>query len=192
MHGVLNWVTGGLFIGERHIYMSPQVDDIFIDNDMYAGGTYRINGVDWTSNSAWQTQAHLQSQEAGVRIHMAFNGEGTTGTYFLDTLTPAADATDFQFPWINHTYSHENLDSVSYEVAYQQITRNNQVAASMGFGDYSTRALVTPDVSGLAKPSAMQAGTPASASSSRTPPGPGMTIRHPRPASATRSSPGSS
>src|SRR5213075_334526 len=85
MHGVLNWVTGGLFLGERHIYMSPQVDDIFIDSDIYGGGTYRISGVDWTMNSAWQTQTHLQDQEAGVRIHMAFNGEGTTGTYPLDT-----------------------------------------------------------------------------------------------------------
>jgi hypothetical protein len=157
MHGVLNWVTGGLFLGERHIYMSPQVDDIFIDDDIYGGGTYRISGVDWAIDNAWQTQAQLQAQEAGVRIHMAFNGEGTTGTYSLDTLTPAAEATQFQFPWINHTFSHQNLDSCSYAVAYQEITHNDQIAASMGFTDYDKRALVTPDVSGLKKPSAMQA-----------------------------------
>jgi hypothetical protein len=88
---------------------------------------------------------------------MAFNGEGTTGTYSFDTLTPVADLTDGQYPWINHTYTHENLDAVSYEVAYREITRNNQIAASMGLANYDGRALVTPDVSGLSNPAAMSA-----------------------------------
>jgi FlgD Ig-like domain len=156
-HGLMNWVTGGLFLGERHVYVSPQIDDIFIDNDIYGGGTYRINAADWTANAAWQTQKRLQSQTAGLSLHMAFNGEGTTGEYPLDTLTPAADLTDSQFPWINHTFSHENLDAASYDLVYQQITRNNQVAASMGFANYDRRAMVTPDVSGLANPDAMSA-----------------------------------
>ncbi|TMQ56943.1 MAG: T9SS type A sorting domain-containing protein [Candidatus Eisenbacteria bacterium] len=156
-HGLMNWVTGGLFLGERHIYVSPQIDDIFIDNDVYGGGTYRINAIDWSANDAWQTQKHLQAQTADLLLHMAFNGEGTTGTYNLDTLTPTAGATNFQFPWINHTFSHENLDAASYDLVYQQITRNNEVAASMGFTNYDTRALVTPDVSGLSNPEAMSA-----------------------------------
>ena len=88
---------------------------------------------------------------------MAFNGEGTTGTYSPDLLTPAVDLTDSEFPWINHTFSHENLDAVSYDVAYREITRNNQIAASMGFTDYDRRAMVTPDVSGLKNPEAMSA-----------------------------------
>jgi hypothetical protein len=156
-HGLLNWVTGGLYLGERHTYMAPQVDDIFIDNDIYGGGTYRDSGVDWTIVTAWQTQKHLQSQTADLRIHMAFNGWGTTGEYALDTLTPVADLTDGEYPWINHTYTHENLDAASYDLAYQEITRNNQVAASMGFADYDRRALITPDVSGLQNPEAMSA-----------------------------------
>src|SRR5881396_3498318 len=55
-HGLMNWVTGGLFLGERHVYVTPQVDDIFIDDDLYGGGTYRINGTDWSANIAWQKQ----------------------------------------------------------------------------------------------------------------------------------------
>lgn len=156
-HGILNWVTGGLFLGERHVYISPQVDDIFIDDDVYGGGTYRINALDWTANAAWQTQKQLQSQTAGLSLHMAFNGEGTTGTYPLDTLTPAADLTDSQFPWINHTFDHENLDAATYDQVYQEITRNNQVAASMGFANYDRRTMVTPDVSGLSNAEAMRA-----------------------------------
>src|SRR5262249_7290014 len=40
--GAMNWVTGGLHLGERHVYMAPQVDDIFIDDSLYVGGIYRI------------------------------------------------------------------------------------------------------------------------------------------------------
>ena len=156
-HGLMNWVTGGLFLGERRVYVAPQIDDIFLDNDMYGGGVYRINAVDWAATAAWQTQKQLYSQTADLRIHMAFNGEGTAGKYAFDTLTPAVDVTDFQFPWINHTYTHENLDAVSYDVAYREITRNNQTAASMGFANYDPRALVTPDISGLSNPEAMRA-----------------------------------
>jgi hypothetical protein len=156
-HGVMNWVTGGLFLGERHIFMTPQVDDVFIDDDVYGGGTYRITGTDWAAFAAWQTQKQLNSQTAKLAIHMAFNGQGTTGEYSLDTLTPAARLTSSQFPWINHTYSHENLDAATYDLAYQQITQNDQVASSMGFQNIDARALVTPDVSGLSNPAAMQA-----------------------------------
>ena len=156
-YGTMNWVTGGLFVGERHIYMAPQVDDIFIDDSLYAGGTYRISGTDWAAVTAWQAQKQLQPQTAGLFLHMAFNGEGTTGVYLLDTLTPAAELTQSQFPWINHTYSHENLDAATYDLAYQQITQNDQTARSIGFSNYDLRALVTPDVSGLSNPDAMSA-----------------------------------
>lgn len=157
IHGLLSWVTGGLFIGERHAYMTPQIDDIFIDDDIYGGGIYRITGADWTACAAWQTQRQTEAQTADLRLHMAFNGEGTSGEYPFDTLTPAARLTSSRFPWINHTYSHANLDSVTYDTAYVEITRNNQIASGMGFADYDPRALVTPDISGLSSPIAMRA-----------------------------------
>ena len=156
-HGLMNWVTGGLFLGERHVYVSPQIDDIFIDDDLYGGGTYRINGADWAATDLWQIQKQQRSQTAGLSLHMAFNGQGTTGEYIPDTLTPAADLTDAHFPWINHTFSHENLDAATYDMVYREITRNNETASSMGFANYDRRALVTPDVSGLSNANAMRA-----------------------------------
>jgi peptidoglycan/xylan/chitin deacetylase (PgdA/CDA1 family) len=156
-HGLLNWVTGGLFLGERHVYATSQIDDIFIDDDLFGGGTYRINGTDWAAVVGWQTLKRQDAMTADLLLHMAFNGQGTTGTYVPDTLTPAARVTQSEFPWINHTYSHENLDNVSYDQAYREINRNNTIAASMGFTDYDRRALVTPDISGLQNPEAMRA-----------------------------------
>ena len=156
--GAMNWVTGGLFLGEHHVYMAPQVDDIFLDDSLYVGGTYRLTATDWTAVTAWQAQKQLQGPTAELYLHMAFNGQGTTlGAYPLDTLTPATRLTQSQFPWINHTYSHENLDAASYDLAYREITLNDATAASMGFSMFDRRALVTPDVSGLANPAAMRA-----------------------------------
>src|SRR5262249_46400671 len=106
---------------------------------------------------AWQAQKQLQAATAELQLQMAFNGDGTTGTYPLDTLTPAAELTESQFPWVNHTFSHENLDAASYDLVLQESTRNNETAASMGFSNHDLRALVTPDVSGLANPAAMRA-----------------------------------
>ncbi|MEZ4656216.1 MAG: hypothetical protein R2911_01435 [Caldilineaceae bacterium] len=31
-YGLVNWVTRGLFLGERHVYLSGQIDDIFNAN----------------------------------------------------------------------------------------------------------------------------------------------------------------
>lgn len=156
-YGLLDWVTGGLFLGERRIYLSPQVDDIFLDNDVYGGGIYRMNAVDWTATTAWQEARELFDQTGAVKIHMAFNGEGTTGIYFPDTLTAAAELTQGLFPWINHTYTHENLDAVDYDTATDEFERNHDTAESMGFTSYDRESLVTPDISGLSNPDAMAA-----------------------------------
>ena len=157
MHGLLDWVSGGVFLGERHVHLAPQVDDIFLDNDVYGGGIYRINSADWTANINWQNAKQQQPQTQALHLHMAFNGEGTTGIYSNDTLTPAARNTQAEFPWINHTFTHENLDATSYNVTTQEITRNNDIAATMGFSNHDPRALVTGDVSGLYNAEAMRA-----------------------------------
>jgi hypothetical protein len=40
-YGVVNWVTNGLFIGERHVYVSPQIDDLFLENTQCVGTRQR-------------------------------------------------------------------------------------------------------------------------------------------------------
>jgi hypothetical protein len=61
-YGIVNWVTKGFFLGERHVYMSPQVDDLLIDDDVWdatalsdtTGRTYRMTGNDFLATLAWQ------------------------------------------------------------------------------------------------------------------------------------------
>ena len=170
--GLVSWVTNGLFLGERHIYLTPQIDDIFIDGEEWLPttpcgtnvdsltSTYRINGTDWNATSNWQTTTQKNAILAKLTLTMAFNGEGTTADsgYTPDTLTPAAIANQKQFYWISHTYDHTDLNSVDYATAASEIQQNNQVAKSpLNLTNYSTANMVTPDVSGLTNANFLQA-----------------------------------
>ena len=58
-YGVVNWVTSGLFLGERHVNVAAQVDDLLIDSDIWdpvansdlTGRTYRLTGTDFATSS---------------------------------------------------------------------------------------------------------------------------------------------
>ena len=45
-YGVVSWVTRGLFIGERRVYMSVQIDDFFLASRLYRGGHVPLHGGD--------------------------------------------------------------------------------------------------------------------------------------------------
>lgn len=52
-YGVVNWVTKGVFLGDRHVYIDPQVDDIGLPNDSFPyawdeGGWYDVRTSPWT------------------------------------------------------------------------------------------------------------------------------------------------
>jgi hypothetical protein len=162
-------VTNGVLLGEQHVYLAPQVDDVFIDDAEWVPGTpcgtsvdetgtsFRIRASDWQTIVDWQTAKQADPILADFGLHMAFNGEGTTGIFDPDDLTPFVQTHQAMFPWLNHTFSHQNLDAVNYAVATGQIQQNNAVAAALGLSRYSTTSMVTPDVSGLTNPAFLQA-----------------------------------
>jgi hypothetical protein len=169
-YGLVNWLTRGLFLGERHIALSPQVDDVLIDDSEWVpttpcgtnvdatGFTYRITGSDLQSVLAWQNSIRTQPGMQSVTITSAFNGYGATaGAYQPDTLTPAVRSNQGQFNWVSHTFDHTNLDTVDYATAASEITQNNQMAASLGLTHFTNSTMVTPDISGLTNPNYLQA-----------------------------------
>jgi hypothetical protein len=179
-YGLINWVTNGLFLGQRQISLLAQPDDVFNDNDIWTpnlvcgrttddtGTTYRMSGADLQALINWQNAKRAQATTPGFTIELPFNGVGTTaawindegnpsGQFMPDTLTPVAKANQAQFMWISHTYDHENLDTITSAAATTELQKNNQVAMQMGLQKYSKRTLVTPDVSGLTNPNFLQA-----------------------------------
>lgn len=134
-YGIFNWVSKGIFVGERKIFLTPQSDDFFLANDMYANfpaacqptslsadptydpavscPTARDTSGDLSALVNWQQGWQSKAQFKGVRLSHAFNGFGTTtdgGAAANDPLTAATKSYMNQFYWMNHTWDHENLD----------------------------------------------------------------------------------
>ncbi|HEU5061307.1 MAG TPA: hypothetical protein VFU21_32505 [Kofleriaceae bacterium] len=148
LHGVLGWVSGGTYLGERRIDFGIQVDDFFFGSD------HRMTGADLRDALAWLNRRRARAITPDFRVSLAFNGEGAGDG---DPLTAAAVAQDGEWFWINHTYGHAGLDDISYADALEEYTLNNEVAADLPLVPFDVRNLVTGNVSGLVNPDAMQA-----------------------------------
>jgi len=142
-YGLVNWATQGVFLGERHVYLSPQADDFFIDDDewttsattfsapvcttplsTYTGISYRMSGADLATFDQWLDGTRGSSTSAGaLGFNLAFNGWGSTAQYLdgfygdsyqqQDTLDPEVPKVQQDFNWISHTYDHGNLDDMA-------------------------------------------------------------------------------
>ena len=166
-YGLVNWVTKGLFLGERHVNVAAQVDDLLIDSDIWdpvantdaTGRTYRLTGLDFLNVVSWQRALQARSANlARVRLELAFNAEGATGIYAPDSLTPAVKALQSSFGWVNHTYTHENLDAVDHATATRELALNDTAATTtLRLTSYFRDALVQPDISGLGNPQFLRA-----------------------------------
>jgi hypothetical protein len=150
-YGLVNWVTKGLFLGERHAYLTVQPDDLFIADSIWQGpgdanptvcGTrpddpslpeYRITGADFTALTQWQGSRQVPAISRSFRIEFPYNGEGTTAAYVAslglktDTLTPVVKTNQSKYAFINHTYDHQNLDARYLDV----LVANNGVTTQL-------------------------------------------------------------
>jgi hypothetical protein len=149
-YGLVNWVTKGLFLGERRIYLTAQPDDIFLGDTIWedkatnqppACGTnveattlneYRLTGADLNAFVAWQKSAAVQNLAPLFRLELPFNGFGNTSAYLTDpsvgitndTLTPALIANKNEFNWVSHTYDHTELDNTATTTINYSFTYN--------------------------------------------------------------------
>lgn len=164
-YGIANWVSKGMFLGARKVYMNPQPDDILVDNDMWnpalgrESGTYRLTGSDFLRAVAWQTVFRYNHPMAtNMTVEFPFNGSGATGIYRNDTLTPMVRLLESQFKWLSHTYTHANLDTISYAEATKELSQNHQIAVNtLRLKSYTKDSMIQPDVSGLNNPEYLRA-----------------------------------
>ena len=163
-YDMIRWLTRGMFLGKKRAYLAPQVDDLFLDNDLWIIGegntgavNYRITGADLDTFLAWQDgfRARLPAGSA-FTTSMAFNGAGTQpGRYDDATLLARAQAAGDDLLWINHTWNHINMDEMTYEQARDAVDENCALASTLSLPGFSCADLVTPQVSGLDNPAAV-------------------------------------
>lgn len=153
-HGLLNWVTKGVYLGDQRNYLEMQVDDIFLPNDRWDTVTnttpdpspnpIRMESTDVTRAVNWSKTNNLQ-------LDLAFNGEGAaSGDPLTHSLLTPRNRT--KFGWINHTYSHLNLDNADLPTITSEIQLNIDWAKRNRV-QINEAELVTGDHSGLANPS---------------------------------------
>ncbi len=155
-YGLVTWATRGVFVGERHVYAMPQIDDLFLASAIYTGGTYRITAADMQAFADWETATRANPVTAGFRATWAANGFGSSSMPG-DPLTAKAVALGPAFEWVNHSWDHPVLDGLSYASVLDEFTQNDQYLRGLGLMPYATVNAVTPNISGLGSLAAMQA-----------------------------------
>ena len=181
-HGMLNWVTRGVYLGHQRNYFETQVDDIFLPDDRW-DTVAKKTGVDGATTATDEYQCNatgipnpaqpdcrpirmlptdvtrlISWQNAnGVKLDMVFNGGGSVewsdehpvnNQPGPDPLLDAFLPNRFAFSWINHTYDHPNLDTVTTDTISSEILDNVNWAQSKGI-PLDPKELVTGEHSGL-------------------------------------------
>lgn len=144
-HGMLRWVTRGVYLGHQRHYLALQVDDVFLSDDSWDPAAARTVPVRIRMQRADVEAAAGWSRERGVRLDMSFNGHGAQQT---DDLTVALLEHAAQFGWINHTFSHFDLDEADPATLRSEIRRNVEFARSAGLTIDETE-LISGNHSGL-------------------------------------------
>jgi hypothetical protein len=157
-HGLLNWVTRGVFLGYQRNYLELQVDYLFLGDDAWDPAAHATSYDPATASRmtpADLAQARAWSQTHGVRLDFAFNGGGSVAYAAehagSDPLAAAfADAaTRNSFGYINHTYDHPNLDCSTSAFVTKELNDNAAWAQQHGL-PFDHSETITGEHSGLA------------------------------------------
>jgi hypothetical protein len=128
----------------------------FLASAIYTGGTYRITADDLKAFKHWQDARQADPLTAQFRSSFAFNANGAKPTS-QDHLTDEAHELERHFTWINHTWDHKDLTTLSYADAFEEFSKNHQYAVGASFTAYSVENLVTPGITGLDNAEVMRA-----------------------------------
>jgi hypothetical protein len=167
-YGVINWVTKGVFLGSRKVYLDPQTDDMLLGNWIYAPDlhpacesagtcpTYYATGPDLQAHANWQATLQTDPQFQGYRGTFAFNGVGTTWFEPSDPIFAAIKSLNSQFWWLSHTWDHADLDSSTLAQSLSELNQNINIVPTLGI-TLDRASMVTPFNSGLSNKNFLQA-----------------------------------
>jgi hypothetical protein len=160
-YGIIEWLSRGIFIGARRIYLSPQIDDIFLASALWTEGDarpiYRMTAEDVDHLVAWQGDlADRLPSGSTVVTQMPFNGLGAQPSEYPDpSLRESLLAVQDRFYWLNHTFTHDNMNEMGGGNADLEVSRNCALANEWQLNRFHCTELVTPEISGLDNPDAL-------------------------------------
>lgn len=180
---LVNFATQGVFVGGRKVYMAAHLDDLFIPDEIWDPVTrttnplltYRLSSNDITNAVSKQNAFRAAHPSAGTdfKLDFPFNGSGAVVdplakklvANLADGLVSAVVANKAQFRFINHTFTHADMDKApvpanapcDYDTlttvadAEAEITNNRTVWEKLGLPEQkeNDRVLVSGNHSGL-------------------------------------------
>lgn len=169
-YGVVNWVTKGVFLGSRRVYLNPQIDDMLLGNRLYAPTLPQCpndescpiiyaTGQDIQALVNWQDQLKEDPLFSTFHSTFAFNGVGTTWFDPSDPVFAAISSLGSNFSWLSHTWDHPQIDCYATDsngncipatLAQSQSELNQNIAIAQSLGiNLDRTSMVTPFNGGL-------------------------------------------
>ncbi len=178
----INWATQGVFVGARRVYMAAHLDDLFLPNELWDPGlkasnplqTYRLTSSDIINAISQQAAFRTAHPTASIlKLDFPFNGAGavvdpaaaTPAANLTEDLVAAVIANKNEFRYINHTFTHADMDTppvpadapCDYETFTSaasieaEITKNRTVWELLGLPEQAenNRVLLTGNHAGL-------------------------------------------
>ena len=77
-HAWIHWLTRGLYLGFRRIYFNTQVDDVFVETELYqTNKPYRIKPDDFKEHITWMKELNSRLPAgSSYIIELGHNGNG--------------------------------------------------------------------------------------------------------------------
>lgn len=163
-YGLLRWATRGVMVGEQRHWINVDVDDWFNSSDhLFPDGHvdqdpgFRLSGPEVAAVNAQQAQLRDQFPvAAGFTLNLPYNAEDVDLTApnkcsalnTPDALTSFSECMKNNFRWINHTFTHPEMNFTPYATNLTEIQKNLQVGRQIGL-NVPTQVLKTPAYSGL-------------------------------------------
>ncbi|WP_430232025.1 hypothetical protein [Nitrosomonas communis] len=178
----INWATQGVFVGARRVHMAAHLDDLFLANTLYDPSlkadnplqSYRLNSSDISNLVEKQAAFRATHPTAGAfKLDFPFNGSGAVidpeapapVANLTEDLVAAVIANKDAFRYINHTFTHADMDKppvpanapCDYETfttvapIQAEITKNRTVWGLLGLPEQANnnRVLLTGNHAGL-------------------------------------------
>jgi hypothetical protein len=178
-YGVINWVTKGIFLGARQIYLNPQNDDILLGDRLYAPTLpqcpndpacpdVEMTSADLVALRNWQNNHRADPQFSTLRTTFSFVGSGASfgPQYAQEAQTMTEQA--FDYGWVNHGFVHADGDCfttspggtcipATLQQSLAEFQKNQAFATSIGLIPADHTGLVTPFNNGLGNQAYLQA-----------------------------------
>jgi hypothetical protein len=166
----INFATSGVFLGGRQVHLTAHLDDLFIANDLWdpvndvtdPNLTYRLTRQDIIDAVVAQNNFRNAHPTVGdeFKLDFPFNG---LGAQIGEALTDTVISNMAHFRFINHTFSHADMDTphpeyggcdydtLTFTQIRREIANNRTVWGLLGLPERSqnNRVLVSGNHSGL-------------------------------------------